>query len=90
MSGRALFLTKERYEEIRVRFTNIDSEMKDKFLKELCEVLSFDPDKSSYNEAQKECIKKYRDRKKLEGISTYISSGNKKCYEKKKALKTNS
>ena len=61
--------------------------MKDKFLKELCEVLSFDPNKSSYSEAQKESIKNYRERKKLQGISTYVSSGNKKCYEKKKALK---
>ena len=90
MSGRALFLTKTRYEEICVQLNDIDPEIKQKVLQKICEVLSFDPNKSSYSEAQKECIQKYRERKKLQGISTYVSSGNKKCYEKKKALKNNS
>lgn len=52
------------------------------------EMFNFDPDakrpvrKSVYN---KDAIDRYRDKKKAEGVSTYVSSGNKSSYLKKKA-----
>lgn len=57
------------------------------------DLFSFDPDGKyenrykGYSEKNLESIRRYREKKKLEGINTYISSGKKASYEKKKAEK---
>ena len=50
-------------------------------------LMNFDPEISIYNEQIKKTIMERRHRLKEQGISTYISSGQKAFYERKKALK---
>jgi hypothetical protein len=83
MSKKRWDLFKEQLDE-----TTNDEELKDKIKHLLCEVLKFNPNESSYTEAQAKRIKEYRERRKQEGISVYVSSGNKARYDKQKLLKT--
>lgn len=82
-------LSKKRWETFKERLDAIvdNAEQKEKIGQLLCEVLKFDPNETSYTEAQAKRIKEYRERRKQEGISVYVSSGNKTRYEKQKLLK---
>jgi hypothetical protein len=61
-----------------------DVEMLTMVLDTFKEAFVFDPEKSSYDCHKAQQIKAYRGRKKAEGISTYISSGVKGSYYKRK------
>jgi hypothetical protein len=79
-------LSKKRYQEIvRVFESNFDDKVKaDEVLLQICSIMNFDPTKSAYNQEVKEKILARRHKMRDEqGISTYISSGAKKFYEKK-------
>ena len=79
-------LSKKKYYELSNELTSRlgDAELVTKVLNTIKEVLDFDPEVSTYDEVQAKKIKEYRQRKKEEGISTYITSGVKSAYYKKK------
>ena len=54
----------------------------------LKKVFDFDPNVSTYNEIVKASIDKNRQKMKEHGISTYVSSGSKASYYKKKQKDT--
>ena len=78
-------MTKKRYYEIQKR---LEDEMKlssDTVLQVMTvikDVLNFDPNVTLYDERSKQRLKEYREKKKQEGISTYITSGTKAYYYK--------
>lgn len=53
-------------------------------LTEILNVLKFDPNKNTYTPEVAKKIKDYRDKMKLAGVSTYVTSGVKTAYHKKK------
>lgn len=58
-----------------------DTDLVADILKTLCDTIRFDPSLSSYDETQHQRIKARRERLKQQGITTYISSGNKSWYD---------
>ena len=78
-------MTKKRFYEIQRRFqdVNVTNEaMINQFLQIIKDVLSFDPNVSTYTPELGKKTKEYRNRLRSEqGISTYITSGRKKQYE---------
>ena len=79
-------LTKKRYWEI-IAFMKDEygEEVGEVLAQKMQEVMNFSPDVCRYNEKMKEKNKAWRDRKKAEGISTYVSGGAKGYYHRKKA-----
>lgn len=84
-------MSKKRYQEYAdLVFDKIqDQVVAEELLKGLCDIMKFDPDKKHdktgrYNEKQAKWIKEYRERKKENGISTYITSGAKSYYYSQK------
>lgn len=82
-------LSKKRYEEFGKGLLEIldDQEKVESALKLLRDIMKFDPEACTYTPEQAKKIKAYREKKKEEGISVYVSSGCKASYEKKKMLK---
>lgn len=79
-------LTKKRYWEIIAFMKNEYGEEVGEVLgQKIQEVMKFSPDVSYYTEQMKQQTKAWRDRKKAEGISTYVSGGAKGYYHRKKA-----
>ena len=74
--------SKTKYYEIEKQITTIFPDQSLQMLEILKNVLEFDPNISTYNANVKASIDKRR--KKEEGISTYISSGFKSTYYKRK------
>ena len=82
-------LSKKKYEElVRALYEKHDKDVADSMLSIFREVFKFDPYMSTYTEENAKRIKEYRQRKKEEGISTYVSSGLKKFREKQKLAKS--
>jgi len=80
-------LSKKRYAEIRDAYQELlEKEQVDKCMEILCEVLKFDPNGKTYTKERGAYLKAYRDKLKEEGISTYVSSGMKAAYHKRKEL----
>lgn len=81
-------LTKQKYQELCqvLESTVNNKECIQQLLLALKQVLDFDPDASTYTKEQAERIKAYRNKKKEEGVSTYVSSGAKSAYHKRKVL----
>lgn len=81
-------LSKTSYAKIEELFGHLmDSDMVTKAMTIIRDTTKFDPTANTYNEKVAASIKKYREKKKAEGISTYVSSGSKKSYEKRKKNK---
>jgi uncharacterized protein with von Willebrand factor type A (vWA) domain len=83
-----VFVTKTRYRElnnIAKKYLN-NTEEHERFMQEFRDIFKFDPDKKTSTEKGVERVRQKREKLKSEGISTYISSGSKKSYEKKKLL----
>lgn len=82
-------LSKKMYYDIEARLNEkFKEEDVDAILSLIKEVMRFDPEKSVYSEKMKKQIQVRRERMKEEGISTYISSGAKASYDKKKKEKS--
>ena len=79
--------SKSRYYEIEKRMMATFPDQSTHILDIIKEVFDFDPNASTYNENIKASIDKRRQKLKEQGISTYISSGSKASYYKKKQLK---
>lgn len=79
--------SKTKYYEIEKQITTNFPDQCMQMLEILKNVLEFDPNISTYNANVKACIDKRLKKLKEEGISTYISSGNKSAYHKRKAYK---
>ena len=82
-------LSKGKYyafeKELKGVFSEEDSA---KILEMLKSIMKFDPTISTYSENMRICSEKRRNKLKEEGISTYISSGCKAAYYKKKEKKS--
>ena len=76
--------SKSRYFEIEKKMTDSFPDQSIQILDILKKVFDFDPNASTYNENVKACIDKNRQKMKEHGISTYVSSGSKASYYKKK------
>ena len=76
--------SKTKYYEIEKQITTIFPDQSLQMLEILKNVLEFDPNISTYNANVKASIDKRRKKLKEEGISTYISSGFKSTYYKRK------
>lgn len=84
------FVTKTKYYELnKVVGEYLNTEKQEEFMKKFQDIFKYDPNKTTSTPEGVERTRKKREKLKAEGISTYISSGNKKYYEKKKLL-TNS
>lgn len=82
-------LSKKRYAEIRDAYLELmDKEQVDKCMAIMCEVTKFDPNGKTYTKERAIYLRAYRDKLKEEGISTYVSSGMKAAYHKRKAAST--
>lgn len=79
-----VMLSKKLYHVLESKYE--DKDLVADILKTLCETIHFDPNVSTYNDAQFERIKARRNRLKEQGVSTYISSGSKASYHNRKAL----
>ena len=87
--GKAL-MSKKRFYELQESLNNEYSPQDvSKILDMVCKTLNFDPTANTYTATQGEHTRAYRNKKKEEGISTYITSGRKAYVEKQKALKGN-
>lgn len=64
-----------------------DEAQREKILTKFCEFMNFDPTMKSNTPEQLKKQQEKRDALKKEGITTWISSGMKKSYEKKKLAK---
>lgn len=85
--GKTCF-SKKRYHEIETKIeAKYATDMASDIMSIIRDVLKFDPETSTYDEDNARKIKEYRAKKKAEGISTYISSGMKASYEKRKKEK---
>ena len=84
--GRAT-LSKKRYEELYNEFSQKCPAHVDELMETIRRVMKFDPSQNTYDEKQGQRIKSLRDRKKAEGVSTYVSTGQKQMYWRKKELK---
>ena len=81
-------ITKKKYYELVKIYNELFSKEQAKLALDAFKTLmNFDPEKSMYNEKVKHTIKERLERLKEQGISTYVSSGQKAFYERKKALK---
>lgn len=81
-------LSKKRYNEIESEIKkHVDNEKLEVIMESIRRVMHFDPDKPAKTPEQ--YAKDYEKRNKLKeaGVSTYVSSGMKRHYEKKKAAK---
>jgi hypothetical protein len=85
-------LTKVKYHnfEEKLKLHVIDEELVNIILTDFCETMRFDPTKKSHKPEQVKKQQEKRDALKKEGISTWISAGVKKSYEKKKLAKLQS
>lgn len=93
MDGRGITtLTKIKYHnfEEKLKSQGYVDEALNKILKDFCETMNFDPTKKTITPEQLKKKQEKRDALKKEGISTWISSGMKKSYEKKKLAKLES
>ena len=82
-------ITKTKYHEFEQQLNaEFQEETTNKILDILKNVLHLDPNVSVYNEKMKENIMRRRTKLKEQGISTYVSSGAKSFYDKKKANQT--
>ena len=82
--GNRSFSKKKYYELEDSLMKKFGREQTDDILLIFREIFKFDPTVSVYTEAMKASIKSRRERLKEQGISTYVSSGAKAYYEKKK------
>lgn len=79
-------MTKKRFAEFTSFVTDCyGEETASTIAKKLQEILNFDPNAPMYNQKRMEQTKAYRERKKAEGISTYLSTGAKAYYYRQKA-----
>ena len=79
-----------RYKDIcaLIQRTTSDPEEAQQILAEFHTIMNLTEEKiNSYHENLAESVKRYRNRKKEQGISTYITSGRKQQYEREKAIK---
>ena len=76
--------SKSRYFEIEKLMNDTFPDQSRQILDILKKVFDFDPNVSTYNEIVKASIDKNRQKMKEHGISTYVSSGSKASYYKKK------
>lgn len=79
-------LSKKRFYQLQQAFEDItDEELVQKLMEKVKEIMNFDPSKSTYSPERGQKILSRRHKLRDEhGISTYVSSGAKACYEKKK------
>ena len=82
-------MTRKRYNEIKEFIEGkYDAEVSECIMETIRNVLKFDPNKSIYTKELGQKIFARRKEKSAEtGISLYVLSGAKKCYEKKKNAK---
>jgi hypothetical protein len=83
--GKTPVLSQTRYNKILAFLDREFPQSKEGVASIIRQVLNYDPDDLTYLQKQKEANKKYYERKKAEGISTYVISGQKTHYYKMKA-----
>lgn len=86
-------LSKTRYKQISDLVMNIvqnDKTIADAFMVQFCQIMNYDPTASTYTPERKEAKKRYLEKKKQQGISTYVADGHKSVYWKKKAQDSSS
>jgi hypothetical protein len=83
-------MTKKRYAEIKDCLAQkYSTEDLDNVMKDICRIMNFDPDKSSYTkELGQKIIARRKEVSEKTGISLYILNGGKTHYEKTKHNKT--
>lgn len=85
-------LSKTRFLQISQMVKNrIENEdIATEIIQNICTIMKFDPEMKAgqglYDERRYQQIKEYREKKKAEGVSTYVSSGRKKHYHTQKGL----
>jgi hypothetical protein len=82
--GNRSFSKKKYYELQEALEQRYGKDQSSEILQVFRDVFKFDPTVSVYTEAMKASIKTRRERLKEQGISTYISSGAKAYYDKKR------
>ena len=90
MPSQTRVITRKRLNEIKELLQDKvrDDVNVDEILSEIAKIFNYDPTLSAYDEKRNEIMKAYRNRKKEEGISTYVTSGGKAAYERKKQMST--
>lgn len=80
-------LSKRRYHAIKDEIANYlqDADKAEGVLTIIKTILKYDETASTYNPEVGRRIKEYRDRMREQGVSTYVTSGKKSQYQKKKA-----
>ena len=82
-------ISKKKYYELEKIYNEMFPEEQAKQVMDALKLaLNFDPEISMYNEQMKKTIMERRHRLREQGISTYVSSGQKAFYERKKTLKS--
>lgn len=73
-------LSKKRYKEFEESLREIlcDDDV-EQVLSRLCKIMNFDPNQNSYN-----VVKKRLEKKKEDGVSSYVALNQRKYYSKKK------
>jgi hypothetical protein len=80
-------MSKRRYKEIGDKLRDLigDEGKYEEAMRSIREIMNYDPEKTiKYTAETGRRIKEYRERKKEQGISTYVSSGAKAYYHKHK------
>ena len=82
-------VTKTKYHDYSEKLHTYidDKELIKKILNDFCTIMVFDPESKSKTPEYFKKQQEKRDKLKEQGISTWVSNGGKKTYEKKKLLK---
>lgn len=88
--GAQSVLSKKRFNEIvELLEKRYGRDGLDDVIKDFCDIMKFDPSGSRYTpELGKKMIESRRKRAELLGVSTYVTGGGKKAYEKKKKMQS--
>lgn len=84
-------MSKKRYHLIEetLRKTIDDPNKLANVLQSIQEIMNFDPNRNTYTPEVKERVLQWRKKKAEElGVTTYVTSGSKACYERKKQSPT--
>lgn len=83
-NGKNSQLSQSRYNKIVEFLESNMSQHKDDVLCMIHNVLNYDPDDNTQKEKRRQYCKQYYERKKAEGISSYIITGQKNLYYRRK------
>lgn len=84
-----VMMSKKLYHQLEVEVSKapgISEEQAATVMSIIRDTFKFHPDAPIYNEKAKQQTQAFRQRRKEQGISTYVSSGKKASYERKKQI----